>query len=122
VISATSLTPAGFLLAISSAMKAEPATTMPRIESALEKIARREQYHFLNHKGIELRSSKFVRKGRVEEVPEAAQSRMEVVRIISYNFNEFENKAISSLEIVHDVLSFSRLTHLRRSLPRMPTT
>jgi hypothetical protein len=38
---------------------------------------------------------------------------MEVVCIISYKFNKFDDKAISSPEIVRDVLSFSRLTYLR---------
>jgi hypothetical protein len=63
------------------------------------------------HKGIEL---KFVKEGRVGEVPKVVQSRMEVVCIISYKFNKFDDKTISSPEFMCDVLSFSRLAHLRR--------
>jgi len=62
------------------------------------------------HKGIEL---KFVKEGRVGEAPKVPQSRMEVVCIISYKFNKFDNKAISSSEFVRGVLSFSHLAHLR---------
>ncbi len=39
---------------------------------------------------------------------------MEAAHIIPFLLNKFDDSSISSPEIVRDVLSFSRLTHLRR--------
>jgi hypothetical protein len=55
-----------------------------------------------------------VKAGHEEEIPDAGQHRMEAAHIIPFLLNKFDDKAISSPEIVRDVLLFSHLTHLRR--------
>ncbi|KAI9466109.1 hypothetical protein BJY52DRAFT_1413613 [Lactarius psammicola] len=121
------------MLAISKAIKSEPVTSQsPTIEDTTVQyigsasragqpvlrasIALREQYRCAITKIFDsARAEKLERAGRLGEVPDDGQSPMEAAHIIPFLLNKFDDKVINtSPEIVRDVLSFSRLTHLRR--------
>lgn len=60
------------------------------------------------------RAEKLLKENRRGEVPNVGQHPMEAAHIIPFMLNNFDDTAINSPAIVRDVLSFSRLTHLRR--------
>ncbi|KAH9059036.1 hypothetical protein EDB87DRAFT_836873 [Lactarius vividus] len=119
------------MLAISKAVKTEPTssqtptidTTVQYIESASRKdqptlgsqVALRERYHCAITKAFDIAlPRKLAKERRAGEIPDVAQHPMEAAHIIPFLLNKFDDKVISSPQIVRSVLSSSRPTHLRR--------
>ncbi|KAH9168292.1 hypothetical protein EDB89DRAFT_2074118 [Lactarius sanguifluus] len=119
------------MLAISKAVKTEPAssqtptidTTVQYIESASRrdqptlrsKVALRERYRCAITKAFDITlARKLAKERRAGEIPDVAQHPMEAAHIIPFLLNKFDDKVISSPQIVRNVLSSSRPTHLCR--------
>ena len=76
-------------------------------------VALREQYRCAITKIFDsARAEKLLREERIGEIPKGVgQHAMEAAHIIPFLLNGFDGRAITSPQIVRDVLSFSHLTH-----------